>query len=481
MPLPPRCGLPTVFAFSLSMRENDLIILIWANFTGEISMEFTRRSFLGASAAAVLAAGTMTKGRVFGANEKIGVCVMGIGGRGGSHISAFSSSPDSEVVALCDVDERILRRVAAGLKDKTGKEPKTYTDVREALQDPDVDALAIATPNHWHTLATIWACEAGKDVYVEKPATHNIWEGQQIIAAAEKYDRIVQHGTQNRSSQSYLRDIPLLQSGEIIGPLFMARALGYKTGRNRDSIGDRPDTEPPANLHWDLWQGPASRKPFNPAYHPYSWHWFWHYGNGEIGNQGVHEMDVGVWGMNKGFPVKVYSTGGRYTYEDAGETPNTNVATFKYEDGTIMVFEVRNRYTNSEGGTEIDGKFFPGVSVGNLFYGDGGYYVKGIGFFDTENKLIPLDIEKYPLPESDDHMQVFLNAVKARDKSLIHGTMEEAHVSCTHCHLANISYRVGESLTFDPQSQQFTGHAADEANKLRTREYAEGFEVPQLA
>ena len=443
-------------------------------------MEFTRRRFLGSSAAAILAAGTMTKGKVFGANEKLGVCVMGIGGRGGSHINGFSASQDSEVVALCDVDERTLQRVAAAMKERTKKDIKTYTDVREALQDPDVDVLSIATPNHWHTLATIWACEAGKDGYVEKPATHNIYEGQQIIAAAAKYGRIVQHGTQSRSSQQYLRDIPLLQSGEIIGPLYMARALGYKNG-NRGSIGNRPDADPPENLHWDLWQGPASRKPFNPAYHPYSWHWFWHYGNGEIGNQGVHEMDIGVWGMNKGFPVKVYSTGGRYTYEDAGETPNTNVATFKYADGTMLVFEVRNRFTNSEGGTEIDGKFFPGVNVGNLFYGDGGYCGMGIGFFDTENKLIPIDDEKYPTPESDEHYQVFLNAVKARDKSLIHGTMDDAHVSCTHCHLANISSRVGESRTFDPQTQRFTGHGAEQANQHTSREYAEGFEVPQIA
>ncbi|MBI3119976.1 MAG: Gfo/Idh/MocA family oxidoreductase [Candidatus Hydrogenedentes bacterium] len=443
-------------------------------------MGLTRRHFLGASAAAVVAAGAMTKGKVYGANEKIGMCVVGINGRGGSHISAWLGSQDSELVAVCDVDENVLKRIAAEIKNKSGKEVKTYVDMRDALADSDVDGISIATPNGWHTLAAIWACEAGKDVYVEKPASHEIWEGQQLAAAAKKYNRIVQHGTQNRSNATWIRDMQLLHSGEIIGPVYMARGLGYKNG-NRGSLGSPKDCDPPEGLHWDLWQGPATRKPFNPAYHPYSWHWFWHYGNGEIGNQGVHQMDVGVWGMNRGLPVKVYSTGGRYTYQDIGETPNTQIATFTYADGTVFVFEVRNRFTNSEGGVKIGDQVLEGVNVGNLFYAEAGYYVEGQGFYDTRNQPIPVDDAKYPKPATAGPFQNFLNAVKSRNEADNFANMDIAHVSCAHCHLANIAYRLGMSLEIDPEKQVFVGQGAEEANKMLKREYAEGFEVPQLA
>ena len=437
------------------------------------NMEVTRRNFLGASAAAVIAAGTVTKGKVYGANEKIGVCVMGVGGRGGSHIDAFSSLEGSDLVALCDVDQKTLEAKANAVQDKTGKRPKLYTDVREALADPDVDALTIATPNHWHTLATIWACEAGKDVYVEKPATHSIWEGRQLQAAAKKYNRIVQHGTQRRSEAVWIRDIQLLQSGDIIGPVYMARGLCYKNG-NRGDIGFSEDQEPPAHLNWDLWQGPAARKAYNPEYHPYQWHWFWHYGNGEIGNQGVHQMDVGAWAMNKGLPVKVYSAGGRYTYKDQAETPNTNITTYTYDDGTVFVFEVRNRFTNTEGGN----LFSNGVGVGNLFYADGGYYVEGQGFYDTKNQLIPVDDAKYPMPEDISCWQNFLTAVRSRKWEDIRGNVEDAHVSSAHCHMGAISYRLGRSLEFDPKTERFSD---EQANTMLKREYAPGFEVPELA
>ncbi len=441
-------------------------------------MEISRRHFLNSSAA-VLAAGVMTHGRVWGANEKIGVCVVGVNGRGGSHIEGFSKSPDSEVVALCDVDARVLERVAKQVEKETGKKPKTYRDMREAFTDPDVDVVSIATPNHWHTLAAVWAAQAGKHVYVEKPASHNIYEGQQLVAAAEKYNVVIQHGTQSRSDRQWLRDIALLQSGEIIGPLYMARGLGYKNG-NRGAIGNEPDSDAPETLDWDLWQGPASRKPFNKMYHPYNWHWFWHWGNGEIGNQGIHQLDIAAWGMNRGLPVRVDSVGGRYTYEDAGETPNTNVATFIYEDGTMLVFEVRNRWTNDEGGRMLGDKFAGGVGVGNLFYGDGGYYVEDQGFFDKKNEPIPVDNAKYPFPESKGCWQNFLEAVKANDKTKVYGDMKAAHVSSGMAHLAGISYRLGTSLKFDPKTETFTG-APSEANTMLTREYAKGFEVPKLA
>lgn len=432
-------------------------------------MEMNRRRFLASTATLALAAGTMVRSKTaHGANDRVGICCMGINGRGNEHIQAFSKCDGAEVVALCDADERVLNRQVANVEKLTGKKPKAYTDIREALQDKEIHAVSIATPNHWHTLASIWAMEAGKDVYVEKPATHNIWEGKQLQAAVKKYGRILQHGTQRRSESNWMRDIALLQSGEIIGPVYYARGLCYKNG-NRGPVKETPDQEPPKELHWRLWQGPAKDKPFNPQYHPYTWHWFWEYGNGEIGNQGIHQMDVAVWGMNKGFPVEVYSMGGRYTYTDKAETPNTNVATFKYADGSMFVFEVRSRFTQDEGG----------VKVGNLFYANEGYYVEDKGFFDTRDRPIPIDDAKYPKPESSGCWQGFINAVKSRKEEDIRGNALDAHYSSGHSHLANVAYRTGRSLKFDPATETFGDDA--EANALLTREYAPGFEVPKLA
>lgn len=428
--------------------------------------EMTRRNFLRTgTAGAAMIAGTMASGSVWGANERIGVVVCGVNGRGGSHIGGFTDSPYSEVVALCDVDKNILDKEAAMVKTASGKKVKKVVDVRDILDSNSIDVVSIATPNHWHSLMAIWAVQAGKDVYVEKPLSHNIYEGRQLANLVAKSDRIVQHGTQGRSSARWLRDMPLLHDGSVIGPIHTGRALGYKNG-NRGSLGFPADGEPPKGLDWTLWQGPASDKPFNPAYHPYSWHWFWHYGNGEIGNQGVHQMDIGAWGMNKGLPVKVYSAGGRYTYKDLGETPNTNTAIFTYADGTQLEFAVRNRFTNDEAG----------VKVGNLFYGEKGYYVEDKGFFDEKDQPIEVKAET---PKTEGNYGNFIAAVRSRDKSLIRGTAEEGHLSCVHCHLANVSYRLGRALHFDPASERFVND--DEANAMLSREYRPGFEVPAIA
>ncbi|HNR30873.1 MAG TPA: Gfo/Idh/MocA family oxidoreductase [Candidatus Hydrogenedentes bacterium] len=426
----------------------------------------SRRQFLGASAAAVTAACVRSRHSVFGANDRVGVCVVGVNGRGQSHMSGFTDSAMSEVVALCDPDERVLDERAKQLAAKTGKTPKKYVDIRDALADETVHAIGIATPNHWHSLATIWACQAGKDVYVEKPLSHNVWEGRQVVAAAKKYGRIVQHGTQRRSESNWMRDIALLQSGEIIGPVYMARALCYK---RRDGLPAAADQDPPAHLHWRLWQGPAAEKPYNPLYVHYNWHWFWHYGNGDIGNQGVHQMDVAAWGMNKGLPVKIQSAGGRYTYNDPCETPNTQVATFTYADGTMTAFEVRGRWTNKE----------EGVGVGNLFYADRGYYVEGKGFFNEKGESITVDAAKYPEPKSMGPYDNFLRAVHERDESLIRGTALDGHVASAHCHLANVAYRLSRTIEFDPETETCPGDA--EANALLTREYHAEFEAPALA
>ena len=428
-------------------------------------MQLSRRRFLEASASAVIAAGALARGPVFGANDRIGVCVMGVNGRGTAHISGFTDSPMSEVVALCDPDEQVLERRAKEVETKTGKAPKKYVDIRDALADESIHVVSIATPNHWHTLGTVWACAAGKDVYVEKPLSHEVWEGRQVVAAAKKCNRIVQHGTQGRSETRWIRDVQLLQSGEIIGPLYMARALCYK---RRDGLPAKADQDAPPYLHWRLWQGPAPEKPYNPLYVHYNWHWFWHYGNGDIGNQGVHQMDVGAWGMNKGLPVKIQSTGGRYTYDDPCETPNTQLAAFTYADGTIMAFEVRGRSTNAE----------EGVGVGNLFYGKTGYYVQGKGFFDDNGKPIEIDEAKYPVAEESDHFENFLKAVKARDESLVHGTALDGHVAAAHCHLANIAFRLGRTIEFDPATETCPNDS--EANAMLRRQYEAGYEVTEV-
>lgn len=426
-------------------------------------MECSRRKFLGTSAAAVIAAGMTTQGRVFGANDRIRVAHIGIHGQGGSHMGDIMQQRDAEIVALCDVDQAVLERRASEVKDKQGKPPKTYVDVRDLLADDDVDAVTIATPNHWHSLAAIWACQAKKDVYVEKPLSHNIWEGRQLVKAAQKYNRVVQHGTQGRSATGWLRAIQAMRGG-VIGDLYMARALCYK---HRDAIGPR-DTPKPGTLDWNLWQGPAQKREFSQLYVHYNWHWFWPYGNGDIGNQGVHQMDIAAWGINKGLPVKIESSGGRYTYDDGADTPNTQVATFTYEDGTMTVFEVRGRATNDEAGTK----------VGNLFYGAGGYFAEGAGmkFFDNAGKEIPL--EKIDTPNTRGRFGNFLRAVRSRKEEDNFAPPEKGHIAAAHCHLANIAYRVGHTVHFDPKTEAFIND--DEANKLLRRDYRGEFKVPEI-
>jgi predicted dehydrogenase len=437
-------------------------------------MGVSRRQFLGKSTAVVVA-GMAAAGRVFGANERIRAGCIGLNGRGAGHVQFLSDNSNSEVVALCDVDSNVLAQYAKVLEDKTKAKPFTTADMRELFGRADIDVISIATPNHWHTLAAMWAMEAGKDVYVEKPCSHTVWEGRQLVAAAEKHGRICQHGTQSRSEPGRIRSIQRLREGAI-GEVYMARALCYKV---RDSIGVKPDSAPPANVNWELWQGPASDRPYNANYVHYNWHWFWHYGNGDIGNQGVHEMDIAVWGMNKGLPVRVQSSGGRYGYKDQGETANTQISTFHYADGTMLVFEVRGRYTNDEATSR----------VGNMFYGSEGYLTKYaepgtkvIKFpcFDKNNKEIPdaSPVDSDP-NDSTRHFDNFLTAVRSRKQEDIHGTAQQGHISSAHCHLANIAYRLGRVLHFDPTKERFINDA--EADALLTREYRPGFEVPKLA
>ncbi len=426
-------------------------------------MSLTRRQFLGSTATAVIVAGMKATGTVWGANDRIRMGVVGLNGRGKAHIEAWLGSKNSEIVALCDVDKRVLESRSDWVEKASQKKPLLFEDVREAVADERIDAISIATPNHWHALASILAVQAGKDVYVEKPLSHNIWEGRQLANAAARFGRIVQHGTQARSNAQWMRDIRLIHEG-FIGPIHMAKGFTYKRD-NRRSIEFSEPENPPAHLNWDIWQGPAEAQQFCKNYHPYNWHWFWNYGNGETGNQGVHQMDIAVWGLNKGLPRRVYSTGGRYVWKDQGETPNTQVSTFTYDDGAMLVFEVRNVGSYDEAGK----------TTGNHFLGAEGYYVQDQGFFDYNQK--PIEV-KEELPETAGEWENFLAAVRSRKKEDIRGNADEGHISAAHCHLGNIAYRLGRSLEFDAATEQFIN--ADDANKMLTRPYRDPFVVPAI-
>jgi predicted dehydrogenase len=436
-------------------------------------MKVSRRKFIGASAAAVIVAGTRAKGKVFGANDRIAAACMGIRGRGGSHIDAFMGSDKSEVVALCDVDQRVLEGRANQVEKKQGAKPKPFVDIRDLLADDSIDVLTIATPNHWHALAAIWACEANKDVYVEKPLSHSLWEGRQLMAAAKKHGRVVMHGTQQRSDSRRIRDMKLLHDG-IIGDIVMARGTVYKNG-NRYAIGHGQEAPPPAALDYNLWQGPARERaymvkkedPKTGLFVPYNWHWFWDYGNGEIGNQGVHEMDVACWAANKGLPVKAYSSGGRYAWDDDGETPNTQSTTFTYADGTMLEFEVRNLGS------------FPDTGHGsesNSAFGTDGYWTRSGGFFNYKGEPIEVTEEG---PPSEGCFGNFLKAVETRKPEDNFAPPEAGRVGCAHIHIGNIAYRLGRSVNFDPQSEQFIGD--DEANAMIKRDYRDPFVVKAIS
>lgn len=447
-------------------------------------MKFTRRQFIGSSAAAVIVAGMKAQGKVIGANNRVRVCTIGFNGQGSTHIKdILAMKGDAEYVALCDVDANVRAKGAQLVEAAQGKAPKLYKDMREALQQSDIDAVTIATPNHWHALAAIWAMQAGKDVYVEKPMSHNIYEGQQVAAAAKKYNRIVQHGTQSRSNATLIRDMKLIHAG-FIGKIIESRGYVYKNG-NRGSIGRGTPGAAPDYLDWNLWQGPAREQQFlaktgKPAksqpglWVHYDWHYCWEYGNGEIGNQGVHEMDIACWGHNRGLPVSVFSAGGRFGLDDAGQTPNTQATTFSYADGSILTFEVRNLGSFQE---------FDGGNCGNSFFGTQGMYVRGKGFYtykegtQEKREAIPLPADA-PEVAKIDRFKRFFNAVRSRKLEDVPMTVNDAHVSCAHCHLGNTAFRVGRSLEFDPKTERFKDNAL---NHFLTREYRQGFEVPKLA
>ncbi|HLJ47636.1 MAG TPA: Gfo/Idh/MocA family oxidoreductase [Bryobacteraceae bacterium] len=432
-----------------------------------------RRHFLLSSAAAAGAAWSAPKS----ANDTVRIGCVGLRGRGKSHLHAFTTLPNVDLVAVCDVDESVLNAAAKDVENKRQKAPAAYTDIRKMLEDKSIDAISIATPNHHHTLQTIWACQAGKDVYVEKPCSHNMFEARQIVAAARKYDRIVQQGSQSRSSVALREAVQKMREGAI-GDLYMARGLCYKW---RKSIGHTPEEPVPAGVHYDLWLGPAPQHAFTKNRFHYNWHWFWDYGNGDLGNQGIHEVDIARWGLGVKYPTKVSAIGGHFMFDDDQETPNTINCAYEFNDNgkkKMMTFEVRHWMTNHEAGINEFDKSSKSNTIGNIFYGSNGYLA--IDGYDRYQSWIGKDQEPGPANKAGgDHFANFINAVRSHKREDLTAEIEEGAASTTLVHLANISYRLGRTLNFDSEKWACTGDA--EATHMFTRNYRAPFVVPELA
>ena len=399
-----------------------------------------RRSFLQTSALATAAIALPARAwsRVIGANEDIRIAVVGFGGRGKEHIEGFSKLSGVRLVALCDADQNILDAEAKRLRDK-GKSIETYTDVRRLLENPNIDAISTATPNHWHSLISIWACQHGKDVYVEKPVSHNVWEGRKLVEAARKYKCIVQTGTQSRSSTGLHEAIQYLREGRL-GKIRLARGLCYK---RRASIGKATGEQAiPAGVDYDLWCGPAPKVPLHRTKLHYDWHWVWDTGCGDLGNQGIHQMDIARWALGvKELSPRVFSLGGRLGYDDDGETPNTQIVVHDYKPAPL-IFEVRGLPASS--GTEKMGNY-RGASIGVVIDCEHGFltipsYSGAIAFDKAGNQLKKFE-------GSGDHYENFIKAVRSRKVSDLNADILEGHLSSALCHTGNISYRLGREAT----------------------------------
>ena len=425
----------------------------------------SRRDFIKNSTGAAIALSipTIIPSSAFGANDKVQVAVLGVNGRGKDHIKGFQRVEKSQVALLCDPDKNILATRAGEFEKQYSAKVKMEQDLRKVFDDKNIDAVSIATPNHWHTLAAIWAMKAGKDVYVEKPGTHNLYEGKKLIEAAKKYKRVVQHGVQLRSSVAIQEAIKHLRDG-LIGNVYMARGLVFKW---RPDIGNKGTSKVPEGLNYDLWTGPAEMREFSENYVHYNWHWCWNYGNGDVGNQGIHETDLCMWGLNVGLPEKITSMGGKFLWDDYKETPEVLSSVYHYPtEKKVIQFEVRPWMTNQE----------DGVGIGNIFYGSEGYMViEGYNDYKTF-----LGREKKPGPArkaGGDHYQNFVEAVLAKDPTKCNAPVETAHLSSGLAHLGNIAYHTGRVLTFDPKTETFPDD--DEANKMMKREYRAPYVVPE--
>jgi len=406
--------------------------------------------------------------------------VVGFRGRGKDHIKGWTTLPNVEIAALCDIDESVVATGLAQVEKAGKKKPTTYSDIRKLLEDKSIDAISIATPNHSHTLQTIWACQAGKDVYVEKPCSHNMFEAKQIVAAARKYNRMVQQGSQSRSSVALREAVQKMNEG-VIGDVYLSRGLCYKW---RNTIGHTPVSDVPAGVDYDLWLGPAPKTPFTKNHFHYNWHWFWAYGNGDLGNQGIHEVDIARWGLGVKFPTKASAIGGKFMFDDDQETPNTLNCAFEFEDNgkkKMMEFEVRHWMSNHEAGigdAGFESAKKSSNTIGNIFYGSNG--VLAIDGYATYKTWIGKEQEPGPSNKAGgNHFANFIDAVRSRKHTDLTAEIEEGAASTVLVHLANISYRLGRTVNFDAKTWSCPGD--HEATAMFTRNYRAGFVVPKLA
>jgi predicted dehydrogenase len=410
-------------------------------------------------------------------SDTIRIAVVGMNGRGKSHLQAYTSLKGVDLVAVCDIDDAVLAKGSKFVEEKRGKAPTGYKDLRKLLEDKSIDAISIATPNHQHTLQTIWACQAGKDVYVEKPCSHDMWEAKQVVAAARKYDRIVQQGSQSRSNLALQEAVQKMKDG-LIGDVYHARGLCYKW---RNTIGTEKEAPVPAGVDYDLWLGPAPKRAFTANRFHYKWHWHWDYGNGDLGNQGIHEMDIARWGLGVKYPTKVSAVGGKYMFNDDQETPNTLAVAYEFDEGgkkKLMTFEVRHWMTNHEADIHEFDTSTKSNTVGNIFYGSNGYlaidgYTKYYSFLGKEAEPGPTR------RDGGDHFANFLNAVRSHSRGELTAEIEEGAISTTLVHLANISYKLGRSVHFDAATYSCPGDK--DATALFRRAYRKPFVVPELA
>ena len=481
-----------------------------------------RTAILGATAATLGYTGETRAAdepaKAAGANNKLRVAVVGVRSRGMNHIGTAEKGKGSgyldpenncEIVAVCDADEGVIAPAMKKISADTGKEPKFVQDFRKLLDDKSIDVISIATPNHWHATMAVWAMRAGKQVYCEKPATHNVHEGRLMTEAMAKYKVMCQVGTQSRSNKGMQDAVKYIHDGKI-GKTTLAYGTCYKP---RKSIGkvDKP-TEPMKSISYDLWCGPAAMLPVNRKQLHYDWHWTWEYGNGDYGNQGVHEADKARWGLNVGLPKSVVAVGGRYGYVDDGETPNTMLNLYEYDDSKHILFEVRG----------LDTKDYKGIKVGNIWFGDKGYvvcpsYSGGIAY-DPDGK----ETARFSGGGDQFHFRNFVKAIRSGKATDLNCPAEEGHYSAALCHLGNISYRLGTEaplqgpkgfskveaaqsafermlahlkdnkvdtsdkglhgvkLAFDTKTEKFTSAGSADlakANALLFREYRKGFDI----
>ena len=492
----------------------------------------TRRTFLKSAAATAgvglfTIAGTKASGRVLGANDTVRVCIAGINGRGRDHINQYTGMKGVQITHLVDPDSSLFEARGDSIKKRGGNTPKCFQDIRMALEDKDFDAVSIASCNHWHSLLTIWSCQAGKDVYVEKPCSHNVFEGRKCVEAARRHNRIVQHGTQSRSSQkgeSWAQQIAAIKTGKY-GKLLIS--YGYAS-KPRGSIGFKEIEQPPKELDFNLWLGPAAEQAFHKNLVHYNWHWFWDFGNGEIGNQGVHQMDIARWAITAATgmvgPKSVISMGGRFGYQDQGQTPNTQLTIFDF-GGVKLFFEDRGLVDKKT--QKVTNEFY--LEAGAIK--NGKFYPKGS---DKGEELVAVPLSANPIAEAlakdkkekgdtvDPNFANFIACVRSRRQDQLNADILEGHLSAALCHLGNISYRLGQEvplnspatalgddkraqealedmkqhlvgaagiklqsdkyrlgrlLQYDATAEKFVGD--DEANKLLTRPYRQPFVVPE--